>query len=174
MYEYITEAVVLERQPLGDKDSRVSFFTKRFGKLVGRATSARTITSKLSSHLEPGTILKTRIIEKRVLHIADALKSGRAQVGLSDLRFLNHFLGDGEPDMRIWRMLVHGPFAWKTVLSHLGWDASYAKCSLCGQNPESFSARSQEFFCTWCASKMPQEDVLYIYDGHNDYGAKTA
>ena len=162
MYEYLTDAVVLERQPVGDKDSRVSFFTKRYGKLVGRAKSARRITSKLSGHIEPGMVLKLRAVERRGIQIVDALKEGKVQVDIANLRFLNQLLGDGEPDRRIWNALTSRTFSWSTLLGHLGWDTLYARCTSCGQNPESFHIRSQEFFCTWCASRLAQEEVLYM------------
>lgn len=163
MYEYLTDAVVLERYAAGDKDSTVSFFTKRFGKLIGRAQSARKITSKLSGHLEPGIVLKVRLLEKRGLRVVDALKYARTTIALQDLRFLNRLLGDGEPDQRIWRMFLKGKLEWKPLLALLGWDAAYARCASCGGVPEAFDVRAQEFFCTWCSSSLKQGEVLYIH-----------
>ena len=73
MTEYLSEAVVLDKETSGDLDIRVSMFTKKFGKLKVRAKSARRIVSKLSPHLEPGNVAQVRIIEK------SASSCGRAE-----------------------------------------------------------------------------------------------
>ena len=62
MQEYVTDALVLKKEPLRDFDARYYFFTKKFGKLKGKATSARKIVSKLAGHLEPGTLAKVRFV----------------------------------------------------------------------------------------------------------------
>src|SRR5258708_27118691 len=79
MREFITDAVVLHKEPLRDADARYFFFTKRHGKVAGKATSTRKITSKLADHLEPGTLTAVRFIERNGggtgTQVIDALKN---------------------------------------------------------------------------------------------------
>ena len=85
MQEYVTDALVLKKEPLRDFDARYFFFTKKFGKMKGRATSARKITSKLAGHLEPGTLVTARFVERNGgngnggVQIADALMTRQAR-----------------------------------------------------------------------------------------------
>ena len=167
MLEYICEAVVLHREPNGDLDNRFSLFTKKFGKLVAKGKSTRKITSKLSSHLQPGNVVSVRLIEKNGLQVVDALKKYRLTAILSHLHFLDRILGEAEPDQHIWQFLLEG-LRWREILRVLGWDPQEALCSLCDNSkPTVFNVRNQEFFCRGCASKLNQNDVLYIdtFDG---------
>ena len=45
MLEIATEAIVLDKEDLGEYDSRVFLYTKEFGKVGAKATSLRKITS---------------------------------------------------------------------------------------------------------------------------------
>ncbi|HUZ93073.1 MAG TPA: recombination protein O N-terminal domain-containing protein [Candidatus Paceibacterota bacterium] len=163
MHEYLSEAVVLGKTPQGDVDSRCSLFTKKFGKLVAKAKSARKITSKLSSHLEPGNVAQVRVIEKGGLVVADALKIGRTGAGRDDVRFLDLMLAEGEPDQALWQMLVSPHFSWTKALKILGWDPAEASCGICAASPiVAFEARSQEFYCRTCASKAKENSLLFI------------
>lgn len=162
MDEYFTEAVVLRAEPNGDLDSRFSIFTRKFGKLLTRAKSARKITSKLAGHLQPGNVVRVRLVEKNGLWVVDALKSQRLALSLGELYMLERLLGEAEPDARIWEMLF-GEISWGEALKLLGWDPKEAACAECGRSrPRAFYLRSQEFFCDPCASKLNADDVLYI------------
>ncbi|MDO8574288.1 MAG: recombination protein O N-terminal domain-containing protein, partial [bacterium] len=86
---YFNEAIVLDREPSGETDNRFSIYAKGFGKIVARGKSTRKITSKLSGHLEPGNLVKVRLIEKNGLQVVDALKSGKLGIRSADLHFLN-------------------------------------------------------------------------------------
>jgi len=163
MNEYLSEAVVLDKEGIGDLDARVSLFTKKFGKLTAKAKSARRIVSKLSPHLEPGNVIQARLIEKGALHIVDALKQSRLSTNPNSLYFLNRILPDGEQDLRLWQMLLSGAFDWTRALGILGWDPSEAMCGLCATDkPHAFSVFRQEFFCSGCASKFSGSALLYI------------
>src|SRR3990170_8049430 len=116
MQEYLSDAVVLSREPSGELDLRISLFTKKFGKLVGKVKSARKITSKLSGHLEPGNLIKVRVIEKNGFQIADALKSARTDTKEADLEVLGTLLHDEEPDSGLWALITSGNFNWKETL----------------------------------------------------------
>ena len=163
MQEYFTEAVVLDREPLHELDFRLSVFTKRRGKIVAKAKSARKILSKLSGHLVPGAVAQIRFVERNGLQLVDALKIGTASASVTDLRALNAILADGEPDPLLWRQLEGGSFDWGTVLKILGWDPASAACSVCARPlPSVFHARAQEFFCAPCSSRSGEKEVIYI------------
>ncbi len=163
MQEYLGEAVILNREPVGDLDLRLSIFTKRFGKFVAKAKSARKITSKLAGHLQPGNLVDARIVEKNGLQIVDVLKKLRLSIAPADLHRLNLILAEAEPDLRLWRELVSGEFGWPEVLKILGWDPSVARCGACNSAEKlAFSIPGQDFFCGNCVSKLDQNEVIYI------------
>ena len=179
MQEYLSEAVVLDSFPNGNLDARFIFLTKRFGKLTGKAKSARKITSKLSGHLQPGNLVQARMIEKNGLQVVDALKKSRLSLSLAELRFLGELLAEAEPEFTIWEMLVTRPhlpasqqgeqarhgFSWNTALKILGWDPDFASCAMCAAKIEAFHPRTQEFFCKNCASKLRPDEVIYLEVG---------
>ncbi len=163
MTEYLSEAVVLDKETSGDLDIRVSLFTKKFGKLVAKAKSARRIVSKLSPHLEPGNIVQARLIEKNGFHVVDVLKLSRLDISPSNLFFLNQIIAEAEPDFRLWRSIVSGSFKWASILEILGWDPREAACGLCSlEKPAAFNVSQQELLCGGCASKSRQNNLLYI------------
>lgn len=163
MTEYFSESVVLNREPSGDLDSRVSIFTKRFGKLIAKAKSARKITSKLSQHLEPGNLVYARLVEKNGLQLVDALKTSRLKVCPADLYFLGQLLAEAEPDLRLWETILQPEFNWPRILKILGWDPKATFCQTCNENaPVVFHIPAQEFFCKNCSLKFNKNELLYI------------
>ena len=163
MQEYLSEAVILDREPAGDLDVRLSVFTKRFGKFVVKAKSARRITSKLAGHLQPGNLVDARIVEKNGLQIVDVLKKRRLDIAPADLHRLDLILAEAEPEPRLWRELVGDKFVWWEVLGILGWEPAAAQCGACdGTEDLVFSISGQEFFCGNCSSKLDQNEVIYI------------
>ena len=162
MREYLSEAVVLEKRPIGEADFQVSFYTKKYGKMVARARSARKITSKLSSHLEPGNVVQLRIVEKRGFHVADALKKKKLEASLIDLSVLSGLLAADQHDAQLWDCLVASP-SWGAILGILGWDAQFADCRMCRKKPELFHLRSHDFFCTSCGVlETNVHELLYL------------
>lgn len=166
MQEYVSEAVVLNKEPLRDFDARYALFTKRFGRVVGKATSTRKITSKLAGHLEPGTLTHIRFIERNGggngTQIIDALKRSTLGISLADLGFLNRILSEREPDEMLWEEITGGRFSWWNALKILGWDPRGAKCAHCGRAVTHFYLPRQEFFCAACASKSAPGEVLLL------------
>ena len=161
MHEYYSEAVVLDTEPLGELNIRVAFFTKRFGKITARAKSARKITSKLTPHLQSGNLVAARIIEKSGLQVVDALKNRRLLHESPNLHLLSKLLPEAEADDHLWEMLISSRWNWRTVLARLGWDPGQAKCYACKTGkPDFFEVRSQEFFCSACASKLGKSEVI--------------
>jgi recombinational DNA repair protein (RecF pathway) len=164
MREYLTQAIILDREPQGELDSRVTIWSREFGKMRGRATSLRKITSKLSAHLEPGLLSDVRLVENKNIQIVDALKIRRLAVQPGDLVRLARLLAEGEPDEDLWIAVTAERWSWSGVLGALGWHPQGAACVLCGRRPEAFSVASQEFFCELCASKLPADALIYIHN----------
>ncbi len=163
MQEYITEALVLDREPVGELDFRISFFTRKFGKLVAKAKSARKVTSKLSGHLLPGNLADIRLVEKNGLQVVDALKKWTAAAAAPDLSFLNKILAEGEPETALWNKLSSGGFNWPEALKILGWDPEFAVCSVCARpRPEAFNIGGQEFFCRNCLPRHQTEHFVFF------------
>ena len=180
MQEYVTEAVVLDTVPSAELDVRVSLFTKKFGKLVARAKSVKKITSKLAGHLEPGNIIKIRLVEKKGLQLVDALKEREVQslsnsrelesdegghtMSPPDLYLLNQILHEAEPDHELWELLTSGAFRWHEALRILEWDPAAADCvrAGCTGTPAAFHIKTQEFYCSACASKVRRNEVILL------------
>ncbi|HVM77287.1 MAG TPA: recombination protein O N-terminal domain-containing protein [Candidatus Paceibacterota bacterium] len=163
MQEYVANAIVLRKDSLRDLDGRYSFFTDRFGKIIGKATSSRKIVSKLAPHLEPGIVSRVRYVEKGGTQIVDALKIGRAgNINFLDLHFLAELLPEGQPESELWGMIVDGTFSWPDALALLGWDPTGAHCATCGRASEAFYTRRQEFFCRTCAARLPRDAVILL------------
>lgn len=163
MQEYVTDAVILRKDPLGDLDGRYTLFTKRFGKIVGKAKSSRKVTSKLAPHLEPGIVAKVRFVEAKGTQLIDALKSERLTLSLGDLHFLSQLLPDAEPEPALWELVAGGGFAWPRALAILGWDPEGAECVACGASaPSYFYITRQEFYCRTHASKARKDAVISI------------
>jgi recombinational DNA repair protein (RecF pathway) len=164
MQEYITDAIILKKDPLGDIDGRYTLFTKRFGKIIGKSKSSRKITSKLAPHLEPGFVSKVRFIETKGTQIIDALKSEKLTLSLMDLHFLSQLLPDAEPEPSLWELMTNGDFSWVRTLGILGWDPEGADCAVCARkDPEYFYIPRQEFYCRTCASKVKKDAVIFIH-----------
>lgn len=163
MQEYVTNALVLKKDPLNDIDGRYTLFTQRFGKIVGKAKSSRKITSKLAPHLEPGMVTKVRILETKGTQLIDALKTERLALSFNSLYSLSQLLPEGEPEPELWAMIARNDLSWKKVLSVLGWASEDADCAICGAPaPEYFYTPRQEFYCRICASKVRRDAVISI------------
>jgi len=162
MQEYVTDAIVLRKDPQGDLDGRYTLFTKRFGKIRAKAKSSRKITSKLAPHLEPGMVAKIRFIETKGTQLIDALKSGSVALSLGDLHFLSQLLPDAEPEPALWELINNG-WSWPKALAILGWDPEDAECVDCGaKRPSYFYITRQEFYCREHASKARKDAVIFI------------
>ncbi|HVN26824.1 MAG TPA: recombination protein O N-terminal domain-containing protein [Candidatus Paceibacterota bacterium] len=160
MQEYVANAIVLKKEPLRDLDGRYALFTERFGKVVGKTTSSRKITSKLAPHLEPGMVTRVRYVEKGGTQIVDALKVGRLSMKPHDLHGLADVLAEGQPEYDLWTMLLGNDFSWPTALAMLGWDPRGAQCATCGRTDiAAFYPYRQEFFCQSCASRLGRDAI---------------
>ncbi|MGB7958082.1 MAG: recombination protein O N-terminal domain-containing protein [Minisyncoccia bacterium] len=162
MEEYVSKALVLTKDPRGERDARYGLFTERFGKVMGKTTSSRSIKSKLAGHLEPGTIANVRFIEKGGVQVVDALKSSRVEISLENLGLLRDLLPDMQAEPELWADLTQRSFSWSDVLRTLGWDPRGALCAICGRKATWFFVSRQEFLCDSCVSKMGRNKISYI------------
>ena len=163
MQEYVANAIVLKKEPLRDLDGRYSLFTERFGKVIGKTTSSRKITSKLAPHLEPGMVARVRYIEKTGTQIVDALKVGRLTLSLMDLHALAELLPEGQAEFPLWSSLLQNHFSWTHALTILGWDPREAVCARCReQTVSAFYAARQEFFCASCSRKFSAGTLVVL------------
>jgi len=166
MREYVTEAIVLDKEPSGEGDTKVFLYTQSLGKVVAKAKSARKITSKLAAHLEPLSFIKLRLIEKNGFQVADALKENRLSSSrLKILRLINSLVLEGQPDYHLWSLLKTGVNSPSAFLKILGFDPMLATCATCSRGrPEYFSFLDQGYFCKNC---LPRTLDSKIYIGLN-------
>lgn len=156
MFEYYTEAIVLDKEDLGDCDSRVFLYTKEFGRIAAKAKSLRKITSKLAGHLEPLNIVQVRLLAND--QAVDALKIGQLPRTLKSVAVINlikEISADGQADPELWKLLQGGKFTGHQVLSILGFNPALALCQICSvQSPENFLYKTLDFLCSHCLGRM--------------------
>lgn len=159
MVEYYTEAVVLDKEDLGDFDSRIFLYCEDLGKIAAKATSARKIVSKLASHLEPGNLIKVRLVQSVSWRnqVVDALKVSSLPKNQSVLRILNlvkELSAEGQPDPELWHLLKSGDLAGEKILEALGFGGEFAVCQKCGvEDPAHFLLNELEYYCAACFVK---------------------
>ncbi len=162
---YYSEAIVLDREEANDFDSRYAIYAKPIGKFYTKSKSVRKITSKLVGHLEPGSLVKVRVVGNGGYQLVDALKYGKILISPPDLYSLNQLLPEGDFDFQIWEILTSSKsliansgsedFNWQTVLKILGWDPEEAVCEVCQKkNVSRFFIRNQTFFCEECGAGL--------------------
>lgn len=180
MLEILTDALVIDKEDSGEYNSRVFLYTKEFGSLAARATSARKITSKLAAHLEPLNIVQVRLAQRNGgssrncgsnFQISDALllhnaKEWRqsadvARGALEIISVLRESGFRGDADIDLWNTLYNifsnppvrsmESYAGE-ILKSLGFDPRFAKCRHCSaESPARFIFQDFSFYCATCA-----------------------
>jgi DNA repair protein RecO len=162
MAEYFTEAIVLDRENLGELDSRIFLYTKEIGKVIARATSSRKITSKLSPYLEPLNLIKMRLVEKKNagFQVADALRIGKFKnfEMLKILNLIKELAAENQPEPRLWTLMkeiYNKPMPinllGKEILKLFGFDPKFAFCDICHKaKPEYFLFEDVKYLCRAC------------------------
>lgn len=164
MVEYLTEAVVLGKQPDRDLDATFVFFTRSLGKIYGRAVSSRKITSRLAAHLEPGTYLRLRLARKSVaenFRIVEAFSEAK-RVSPEIIRFLIFLermtpaYAKDEVLFMFVKQIIQNPSisektAYRGLLKIIGLDPDEAMCACCGRKKIAyFSSQDIIFLCRQC------------------------
>jgi len=150
--EYITHAIVLDKEPLNETDARVFLYTQELGRITAKIISARKIISKLNGHLEPLNLVWIRLIKKNIFQVADALKVGAlSQNNLAVLRLIKELTADSQPDLELWSLIQRNELTEEKVLRILGFDKQFATCQLCGSSQQLFfSITDLVYFCQNC------------------------
>lgn len=164
MKEFFTKAIVLDKKDNGELDVKVTLYSPDQGKITAKVQSAKKITSKLNSHLEPFSIVEARIID-RGPQIVDALlieKLPSSWELAHFLSFVREITLEGHADSHLWQIirqsLVSRRFNYRRLLTALGFDPRYAVCQNCQRShPSYFSPFLQHFFCRHCLGGKIQE-----------------
>lgn len=166
MREYLTEAIVLDREISGETDARIFLYTKELGRVMVRAKSAGFITSRLSSYLQPLRLVQARLVEKNGIQVVDALPIGvrgnptAEQVGICQI--VRSLTSEHHTDEKLWNELVAVKPSALRILTVLGFDPRHATCASCeAKEPEYFSSRDAHYYCANCARSFSSIEGLY-------------
>jgi recombinational DNA repair protein (RecF pathway) len=164
-HEYISEAIVLNKEFLDDLDIRVFLLTPELGKLICTVKSARKINSKLRGHLEPANLIIARIVLGRQnnFKLVDALKEKTLNLNLKDLYLLNQLLVELSPEKALYYKLKDEKLNWQEILKILGWDPKESGCFVCGSSKiVAFNINLQSFFCHNCSLRFKKNELIYL------------
>jgi len=152
MRDYVTEVIVLHKEPLQEMDSRVFLYTRDSGKVIAKVTSGRKITSKLSPHLEPLSIATVRIIEKNGVRIADALRAHALPLThLPYVQLVHAMTFVGHRDNLLWDALRDETTSLVKLLAILGFNPEVSVCEMCnGRDIHYFFFEDAGYFCKRC------------------------
>lgn len=166
MREYLTEAIVLDREISGETDARIFLYTRELGRVMARARSAGFITSRLSSYLQPLRRVQVRLVEKNGIQVVDALPVGESnrlspeKVGLCQI--VRSLTSEHHPDEQLWNELIAPKTSALKILTVLGFDPRHATCHMCeAANPEYFSSRDAHYYCVKCVKTFSSIEGLY-------------
>ncbi len=190
MLEHYTEAFVFDNKISKELDAIITLYTRDFGKVIAMAKSARKITSKLNSHLQPLNFVNCRLIEKNALsagrqgfQVVDALTiEDGSQLEknpenlakfLNIAQFINEMTFELHQDLRLWQAIkkifsadlagLEDRVIYRGLLKILGFDPEHASCVVC-DNPRAdyFLKPEHIFLCVKCAGKIAQNQLLLI------------
>jgi recombinational DNA repair protein (RecF pathway) len=164
MVEYLTEAIILDKRPDKNLDAIFTIFSRDLGKVYGKAISSRKITSKLASHLEPGTFGKIRLARKSVgenFRIVEALGESKRSdpETIRFLMFLDRMAPACAKDEVLFMFArefiqnssISEKMAYRGLLKIIGLDPDEATCSCCGRKKIAyFSSQDIMFLCRQC------------------------
>jgi len=163
MIEYLSKALVLDVENIGELDKLVYLYTEKLGKVVARAKSIRKITSKLTGHLQPFNFVRVRLVEKNGFQVVDALAFNKVEisdVALTALQFIKDMTFELQPDKQLWltikksfdNLKKNKKFFYKPLLKVLGFSPDFSRCNVCDSKFVAyFSKTEQVFLCSKCA-----------------------
>ncbi|MEK7574579.1 MAG: DNA repair protein RecO [Patescibacteria group bacterium] len=177
MREYLTEALVLDKNEVNETDLVVDLYTKELGRVKAKVTSGQKITSKLSPHLEPLTFSLVRLTEKNGFVVVDALTQDYLKhfrvspvyfaKALKLLSALKGLIYSEEIDPKLWfwlkKTLAKKEIFYNYFLKVLGYDPKLAECQKCRSRfIKYFLVEDQIFLCRDCGFKI--KDFLQILE----------
>lgn len=183
--DVITEAIVLDKEDVGEADSRIFLYTKNYGKIIAKATSSRKITSKLAAYLEPLSYINARLVARgdgvfdlRNSRVVDALLIGESvkwagkEDELKNALRVSHFISRSIPkeaaDAELWDLLLgvcsgKESISIKKMLDFLGFGKDHASCEICASSViEYFYPINNSFVCAGCVSTAPAYKKEFI------------
>jgi len=183
--DVITEAIVLDKEDIGEADSRVFLYTKNYGKIIAKATSSRKITSKLAAYLEPLSYINVRLVARgdgifdlRNSQLVDALLIGESvkwageEEKLKNALRVSYFISRSIPkeaaDADLWDFLLRvcvnkQDISLKKTLDFLGFGRNHASCEICASLViEYFYPINNSFVCRNCVSTAPMFKKEFI------------
>ena len=165
MHEYVTKAFILSTEPAGEANLRITMFTQSSGKVVALARSARKPKAKLTAHLQPLSISRVRLVERKGVQVVDAMRistsSESTSTSMEDMQKMIALLGVAQlidkmtdlyhPDPELWALIENGALASASTLKILGFDPAHARCRFCDAGkPSHFLIKDSEFVCDSC------------------------
>lgn len=174
--EYLTVGLVLNREGGREADSNLHIYTRDLGRVSAVSRSLRKITSKLSGHLIPGSMVSVRLVERNngSWQAVDAVSLKRMPVSQGSLKFLE-FIKEttplGEPDPDVWNKVSVMPDKeavdrsdYIEILDLLGLGGSVAKCANCGGEVSYFLPKDVIFVCRQCflRSLSLEDEAIHI------------
>ncbi len=188
MEEIVTEAFVVDREPVGEYDTIVWLYTRLFGGVRARATSLRKPTAKLAAHCDVLNSVTARLIARERgglnYQMGDAITNDRhalwrvnapsLQKGIKILSMVRDIAWTGGEDVELWNLLqdIFGqPFKQQEryeerLLGLLGLDPVCAACSNCGKDqPGYITKEGMDFYCENCKIRLSPREVVYSIYG---------
>jgi len=148
MSEYFTRGIILERESSGESDDSLVIFTKDLGKIRAKVKSVKRIISKLSGHLQVGSLCDIRLTKKNNIQLIEAIsyKSALSADLHCFLGFINQMTPYESPDHHLWYAIeyvidkdifISGEDilrrkVYRRLLDIMGFGPRLAKCSDCG------------------------------------------
>jgi DNA repair protein RecO len=115
MFEYNTQAIVLDKDTINEADANVILYTENLGKIELIAKGAKKITAKLNAHLEPLNLIEATIIAANNKHLTSVLTINNfyrirknyllLENALKMLKLFNQAIVANEKDELIWQLL---------------------------------------------------------------------
>lgn len=170
MKEFSTQAIVLDKEDLGEADARVFLYSPDYGKIVGKIKSSKKIISKLNAHLEPFNLVTARVID-RGPQIVDALLIEKLKPSwplAKLLNFIKEISLEGQVDYHFWSLikksLVSGKINYQQLLASQGFDPQFAVCHNCQKdNPSLFYFNDHSFWCKSCVSGLCSNGFIELF-----------
>ena len=176
MKEFSTQALVLDKEDLGEADNRVFLYSPEYGKIIAKVKSSKKPLSKLGAHLEPFNLVSVRVIDggrqtsSSRSQIVDALLLEKLPPSWALhklLNFIKETTLEGQPDYHFWQLirqsLSSGKINYQQLLAAQGFDPKFAICQNCRRdNPTHFSYKDQYFYCNQCLSGSITSSLLSL------------